>query len=261
MMVLLTGRKISSGFLRGKKLTFTLVAARGNQAFRIMAHILVIEDEVQTATEILGALKDSGCSAFHCANGMDGLRLGLQGGFDVITLDRMLPGLDGLELLARLRSQAVTTPVLMVSALGAIDDRVRGLRAGGDDYLIKPFALVELVARVEALARRTDPGKETGILAVGNLRVDLLNRKVWRGARLLELTPREFRLLEYFARNQGRLLTRSMLFEAVWDYKFDPGTNLIDVHIGRLRRKVDGESDLPLIVTVRGSGWMLDAAH
>jgi two-component system OmpR family response regulator len=148
----------------------------------------------------------------------------------------------------------------MVSALGDIDDRVRGLRAGGDDYLVKPFALIELVARVEALTRRPKTDGPETILSIGPLRMDLLNRRVTRGHRVIDVTQREFRLLEYFLRHAGQLLTRSMLYEAVWDYKFDPGTNLIDVHIGRLRRKVDGDGETATIVTVRGSGWLFDAS-
>jgi len=224
-----------------------------------MTRILVIEDEERTAREIVDALSEAGLSAERCGDGAEGLRLALEGAYDAITLDRLLPGLDGLEVLARLRSQGVATPVLMVSALGEIDDRVRGLRAGGDDYLVKPFALIELVARVEALTRRTKTETAETVLTAGPLRMDLLNRKVTRGERVIDVTQREFRLLEYFLRHAGQLLTRSMLYEAVWDYKFDPGTNLIDVHIGRLRRKVDADGEPATIVTVRGSGWMFDA--
>jgi two-component system OmpR family response regulator len=195
----------------------------------------------------------------HCADGAEGLQLAIDGGFDAITLDRLLPGLDGLEVLRQLRGRGSATPVLMVSALGEIDDRVRGLRAGGDDYLVKPFALVELVARIEALIRRPRGEPMETVLQIGPIRMDLLNRRVTRGERTIDVTQREFRLLEYFLRNAGQLLTRSMLYEAVWDYKFDPGTNLIDVHIGRLRRKIDVESEAPTIVTVRGSGWKFDA--
>ena len=224
-----------------------------------MTRILVIEDEDRTAQEIVGALNEAGLFTRHCDNGTDGLRLALEGGFDGITLDRLLPGCDGLEVLRELRARGDTTPVLMVSALGEIDDRVRGLRAGGDDYLVKPFALVELVARVEALVRRPRGEPTETMLAVGSIRMDLLNRRVMRNGRIIDVTQREFRLLEYFLRHAGQLLTRSMLYEAVWDYKFDPGTNLIDVHIGRLRRKVDGDGESPTIVTVRGSGWKFDA--
>jgi two-component system OmpR family response regulator len=228
---------------------------------RAMTRILVIEDEARTASEIVGALNEAGLFTRHSADGAEGLQLALEGGFDAITLDRLLPGLDGLDVLRELRGRGLSTPVLMVSALGEIDDRVRGLRAGGDDYLIKPFALVELVARVEALVRRPRGEPLETVLTAGPLRMDLLNRRVSRGGRSIDVTQREFRLLEYFLRNAGQLLTRSMLYEAVWDYKFDPGTNLIDVHIGRLRRKVDAEGETPTIVTVRGSGWKFDAAE
>lgn len=224
-----------------------------------MTRILVIEDEDRTASEIVAALNEAGMFASHSGNGSKGLELALEGDFDAITLDRLLPGLDGLDVLRKLRERGNSTPVLVVSALGEIDDRVRGLRAGGDDYLVKPFALVELVARVEALIRRPrSEGTET-ILQAGPIRMDLLNRRVTRDGRVIDVTQREFSLLEYFLRNAGQRLTRSMLYEAVWDYKFDPGTNLIDVHIGRLRRKVDAEGEAPTIVTVRGSGWKFDA--
>ncbi len=226
-----------------------------------MTRILVIEDEERTALEIVGALNEVGMFTRHSADGIEGLQLAMDGGFDAITLDRLLPGLDGLEVLRQLRARGSSTPVLMVSALGEIDDRVRGLRAGGDDYLVKPFALVELVARIEALIRRPRGESTETVLQTGPVRMDLLNRKVTRGERTIDVTQREFRLLEYFLRNAGQLLTRSMLYEAVWDYKFDPGTNLIDVHIGRLRRKIDCEGEAPTIVTVRGSGWKFDASE
>ena len=224
-----------------------------------MTRILVIEDEARTAKEIVDALNEAGLFTRHSDDGEEGLRLALEGGYDAITLDRLLPNLDGLSILQQLRARGDTTPVLMVSALGEIDDRVRGLRAGGDDYLVKPFALVELVARVEALIRRPRGEPTETVLQIGPVRMDLLNRRVTRDGRALDITQREFRLLEYFMRNAGQLLTRSMLYEAVWDYKFDPGTNLIDVHIGRLRRKVDAEGEAPTLVTVRGSGWKFDA--
>jgi two-component system OmpR family response regulator len=224
-----------------------------------MTRILVIEDEPRTAKEIVEALNEAGLLTLHAGDGAEGLKSALQGGYDAITLDRLLPGLDGLSLLRQLRMRGDRTPVLMVSALGEIDDRVRGLRAGGDDYLVKPFALVELVARIEALIRRPRGESQETVVSVGPVRMDLLNRRVTRDNRVLDVTQREFRLLEYFLRHAGQLLTRSMIYEAVWDYKFDPGTNLIDVHIGRLRRKVDVEGEAPTILTVRGSGWKFDA--
>ena len=227
-----------------------------------MTRILVIEDEERTANEIVEALSEAGLTPFLCRDGESGLAAALKGGFDVITLDRLLPGLDGLEVLSRLRTEGISTPVLVISALGEVDDRVRGLRAGGDDYLTKPFAFVELVARIEALSRRPPPEATGALLVAGPLRMDMLQRRVTRGDRVVDVTQREFRLLEYFVRHSGQLLTRSMLYEAVWDYKFDPGTNLIDVHIGRLRRKIDFEGEPPLLVTVRGGGgWMFDASQ
>jgi two-component system OmpR family response regulator len=225
-----------------------------------MSHILVIEDHQQTADEILDCLTAAGLTAVHCANGPSGLSLAQTDPFDAITLDRLLPGLDGLQILEQLRRAGITTPVLVVSALGEVDDRVRGLRAGGDDYLTKPFALVEMVARLEALTRRPTGEGKNAMLSIGPLRIGLLDRRVTRDGRVIDVTQREFRLLHYFARHAGQVLTRSMLYEAVWDYKFDPGTNLIDVHIGRLRRKVDGEGEKPLLSTVRGAGWMFDAS-
>ncbi|MEC4589798.1 response regulator transcription factor [Nitrospirillum amazonense] len=225
-----------------------------------MPRILVIEDEERTAREIIDALKAEGYAVDLRADGPTGLAAARGGHYDAITLDRLLPGLDGLTLLADLRREGVTTPVLVVSALDGVDDKVRGLRAGGDDYLTKPFALAELVARVMALARRRADKPAGTLLQAGPLVMDLMNRRATRGARDLDLTPREFRLLEYFVRNAEQTLTRSMLYQAVWEYSFDPGTNVIDVHIGRLRRKVDWDNEDPMIRTVRGGGWRLHAA-
>ncbi|MDE1147141.1 MAG: response regulator transcription factor [Azospirillaceae bacterium] len=224
-----------------------------------MPRILVIEDEQRTAQEIADALKAEGYTVDSRDDGPGGLEAARKTAYDAITLDRMLPGLDGLSLLAELRREGVTTPVLVVSALDGVDDKVRGLRAGGDDYLTKPFALAELVARVMALARRRGDKPAGTLLQVGPLSMDLMDRRVTRGARTLDLTPREFRLLEFFVRNAEQVLTRSMLYQAVWEYSFDPGTNVIDVHIGRLRRKVDLEMEDPMIRTVRGGGWRLHA--
>lgn len=232
-----------------------------------MARILLIEDDADTAREVAEALDAAGIAVDHHATGDDGLRAALAGDHDAVVLDRLLPGgLDGLTILERLRQAGRTVPVLVVSALAGVDDKVRGLRAGGDDYLTKPFALEELVARVEAQVRRRaaapvgSPLVGPLLLRVGPLELDLRSQRVTRAGRAVEVTRREFRLLEYFARNAGQLLTRSMLYEAVWDYKFDPGTNLIDVHIGRLRRKIDLDGEASLIVTVRGAGWMVHAA-
>ena len=192
------------------------------------------------------------------ADGREGLVRAASGDYDVITLDRMLPGLDGLAIVTTLRRIGVATPVLMLSALSDVDERVRGLRAGGDDYLTKPFASDEMAARVEVLLRRRQqPASNETVLRVGDLQLDLLARTAHRGGRSLSLLPTEFKLLEYLMRNAGQVLTRMMLFEEVWGYHFDPGTNLIDVHIGRLRRKLD-QADAPsLIRTVRGSGYVL----
>jgi two-component system, OmpR family, response regulator len=173
-------------------------------------------------------------------------------------VDRMLPGLDGLEIIATLRREQLHTPVLVLSALGSVDDRVRGLRAGGDDYLAKPFALVELVARLEALLRRPVEGRET-ILRAGPLELDLIERSARRGGRAIDLLPREFQLLEFMMRREGQVVTRAMLLEEVWNYRFVPQTNLVDVHMGRLRRKVDGPDEAPLIHSVRGAGFTLRA--
>ncbi|MBB6250791.1 two-component system OmpR family response regulator [Nitrospirillum iridis] len=219
----------------------------------------MIEDEQRTAREIVDALKAEGYGVDVCHDGPTGLAAARDGTYDAITLDRLLPGLDGLSLLADLRRGGVTTPVLVVSALDGVDDKVRGLRAGGDDYLTKPFALAELVARVMALARRRGDKPDGTLLQVGPLAMDLVGRRATRGTRVLDLTPREFRLLEYFVRNAEQALTRSMLYQAVWEYSFDPGTNVIDVHIGRLRRKVDLDAEDPMIRTVRGGGWRLHA--
>jgi two-component system OmpR family response regulator len=227
-----------------------------------LARILVIEDDDGTAEEVMTALGDRGYRPERASNGTDGLdraRAGAADGpRDLLVLDRMLPGLDGLAVLEALRAGNIMTPVLVLSALGAVNDRIRGLRAGGDDYLAKPFALGELVARLEALLRRPAAPRET-ILRVGTLELDLLARVARHGHRVLELLPREFQLLEYMMRREGQVLTRAMLLEHVWNYRFVPQTNLVDVHIGRLRRKLDGPDEAPMILSVRGVGFMLHA--
>ena len=223
-----------------------------------MAKVLVIEDDPETADEIVAELTRHGLAVDREVDGLAGLERATTGNYDVITLDRMLPELDGLTIVERLRRAQVRTPVLMLSALGEVEDRVRGLRAGGDDYLTKPFAFAELSARVDALLRRSPETRAT-VLRVGDLEVDLLAREARRGARLLDLQPRELRLLEQLVRHHGQVVTRAMLFEQVWHYHFDPRTNLIDVHIGRLRRKVDLPDEPPLIHTVRGVGFTLRA--
>jgi len=220
--------------------------------------ILLIEDDAETAAYITSGLREHGHVTDHAANGRDGLFLAAGEPYDLMIVDRMLPGLDGLEIIATLRREQLRTPVLVLSALGGVDDRVRGLRAGGDDYLAKPFALVELVARLEALLRRPAEGRET-ILRVGPLELDLIERSARRGTRAIDLLPREFQLLEFMMQRDGQVVTRAMLLEEVWNYRFVPQTNLVDVHMGRLRRKVDGPDEAPLIHSVRGAGFTLRA--
>lgn len=223
-----------------------------------MAKVLIIEDDDGTAEEIVTALDDRGYGLERAADGTEGLQKARSGGWDVLVVDRMLPGLDGLAVVETLRHEGIRTPVLVLSALNAVNDRVRGLRAGGDDYLAKPFALSELAARLEALLRRPADPRET-LLHVGGLELDLLARAAHRGRRVLDLLPREFQLLEYMMRREGQVLTRAMLLENVWNYRFVPQTNLVDVHIGRLRRKVDAPDEPPMILSVRGAGFMLRA--
>jgi two-component system, OmpR family, response regulator len=227
-----------------------------------MARILVIEDDRGTAAEIAAALGDHGHDVEVAYTGRDGLLQAVADKYDAIVLDRMLPGdLDGLGALATLRTVGVETPVLILSALSAVDERVRGLRAGGDDYLTKPFEFVELTARLDVLMRRRSvPGRET-MLHIGDLDLDLLTREVRRAGHAIELLPREYRLLEYLMRHPGRIITRTMLFEEVWGYRYDPQTNVIDVHIGRLRRKLEEGGRPQMIHTIRGSGYVLRAAE
>jgi two-component system OmpR family response regulator len=220
-----------------------------------LRRILVIEDDAETATQIVGFLTTRGYEADFAVNGTEGLRLGESAQYAVITIDRMLPGMDGLAIIRRLREAGVTTPALIISALGEVDDRVRGLRAGGDDYLVKPFAFAELLARLEALARRSATVVKETILRVGDLELDLVSRTANRGGRWIKLLPREFQVLEYLVRNAGHVVPRAMLLEKVWDWHFDPRTNIIDVYVGRVRRKVDSEQVYPLIHTLRGVGY------
>jgi len=223
-------------------------------------HILVIEDDQETADYLRKGLGESGHLADHAATGPDGLGMALAGRYDVLIVDRMLPGLDGLSVIRVLREEKVATPVLILSALGRVDDRVRGLRAGGDDYLVKPFAFSELLARLEALTRRAGTDAEEATqLRVGDLEMNLLRRTVSRAGRPIELQPREFRLLEHLMRREGQVVTRTMLLEGVWDYHFDPQTNVIDVHISRLRAKIDKGFETPLLHTIRGAGYCLRA--
>ena len=225
--------------------------------------ILLIEDDPETSRFIRKGLEEAGHVLDHAGDGREGLLLAFDAEHDAIVVDRMLPGLDGLSIVRSLRAAKRSTPVLVLSALGEVDDRVEGLRAGGDDYLVKPFALAELSARLEALARRRGAGDGAAApvtrLAVADLEMDLLARTVTRAGRALELKPREFRLLEYLMRHADQVVTRAMLLEAVWDYHFDPQTNVIDVHVSRLRRKVDRGFGPPLIHTVRGAGYVIRA--
>jgi two-component system OmpR family response regulator len=221
--------------------------------------ILVIEDDPDAARYLVKGLKESGHVVDHAANGKDGLFLAMSESHDVMVVDRMLPEVNGLAIIETIRTAGKKTPVLILSALGEVDERVQGLRAGGDDYLTKPFAFAELLARIDALGRRNTQAARQTRLAVGDLEMDLLARAVTRADRAIELQPREFRLLEYLMRHAGHVVTRTMLLENVWDYHFDPQTNVIDVHISRLRQKIDKGFDHPLLHTVRGAGYSLRA--
>lgn len=220
--------------------------------------ILIIEDDTEAAGYLVKAFKEAGHTADHAGDGLEGYALAQEGGYDVLIVDRMLPKMDGLSLIGGLREQNVETPVLILSALGQVDDRVKGLRAGGDDYLTKPYAFSELLARVEVLDRRkAGTVSDPTVLRVGGLELDRLAHKLTRDGKEIPLQPREFRLLEYLMKHAGQVVTRTMLLENVWDYHFDPQTNVIDVHISRLRAKIDKEFDTPLLQTIRGAGYMI----
>ena len=222
--------------------------------------ILVVEDDKDVAGFVVRGLKEAGHVVEHADNGRDGLFLAASETFDAIVLDRMLPGgIDGLRILETLRGQQNTVPVLFLSAMAEVDDRVRGLKAGGDDYVTKPFAFAELLARVEALTRRGKSDAPVTKLTVGDLELDLLSRQVRRAGQKIDLQPREFRLLEYLMRHAGQVVTRTMLLEGVWDYHFDPQTNVIDVHVSRLRQKIDKPFPAALLHTVRNAGYMVRA--
>jgi two-component system, OmpR family, response regulator len=223
--------------------------------------ILVVEDDPQTAGQLVESLTTNGYQVDLATTGNEALRRGRSADYAVMTIDRMLPDIDGIAVMRHLRNDGVVTPVLIISALGEIDDRVRGLRAGGDDYLVKPFAFAELLARVEALARRSATVVKETVLRVGDLEMDLVSRTVRRRGREIKLLQREFQLLEYLVRNEDRVVSRSMLLQHVWDIHFDPTTNIIDVYVGRVRRKVDGQQAYPLIHTVRGVGYCVRAPH
>ncbi len=219
--------------------------------------LLVIEDDGDAAAYLVKGLGEVGHSVDQAANGHDGLHLALTGEYDALIVDRMLPGLDGLSLIAAYRAAGRATPVLILSARGEVDDRVSGLRAGGDDYLTKPYAFAELLARLDALTRRAQPQTSSEVLQVADLKLDRLRHRVTRADRPIVLQPREFRLLDYLMRHAGQVVTRTMLLEQVWDYHFDPQTNVIDVHISRLRAKIDRDFDQPLLHTIRGAGYRL----
>lgn len=221
--------------------------------------ILIIEDDRQAAGYLAKGLKEQGYVVDLATDGKEGLHLAMTESYDVLVVDRMLPGLDGLSLIQTLRDNDKRTPVLILSALGEVDDRVKGLQAGGDDYLTKPYAFSELVARIEALLRRSGEPRIDSRLRVADMEMDLLARTVTRNGQRIDLQPREFRLLEYLMRHSDQVVTRTMLLEKVWDYHFDPQTNVIDVHISRLRQKIDKNFPAPLLHTVRGAGYCLRA--
>ena len=226
-----------------------------------MPRILAIEDDETTSREIVAELTSHGFEVDTASDGKDGLLKAVTGDYDAITLDRILPGLDGLSIVTVMRNTGVQTPVLMISALSDVDERIRGLRAGGDDYLTKPFASEEMTARLEVLLRRRREAPRETVLGADDLVMDLVARSVRRGGAELKLSPTEFRLLEFMMRNPDQILTRTMIFEAVWGYYFDPGTNIIDVHIGQLRKKVERSGSKVLIETVRGSGYRFRASQ
>jgi len=221
--------------------------------------ILLVEDNERVARFVTKGLREAGHTVEHAGNGRDGLFLAASEPYDVVVLDRMLPGnIDGLAIIEALRKAGNRTPILILSALDAVDERIKGLRSGGDDYLTKPFAFGELLARVDALGRRGAGGGDSErTLQVGDLRMDPLSRRVTRGNRAITLQPREFKLLEYLMRHANQVVTRTMLLEAVWEYNFDPQTNVVDVHISKLRQKIELDSERPLVRTVRNAGYML----
>ncbi len=221
--------------------------------------ILIVEDDAEAGAAMVRGLSEAGNEVMHAPDGAQGLKAAEAGNFDVLVVDRMMPNLDGLSMVEALRRHGDQTPVLFLSALGEIEDRVTGLKAGGDDYLVKPYAFAELIARVEALARRRETGAVATTLRVGDLEMDLISRTVRREGKEIDLQPREFQLLEFLMRHAGQSVTRTMLLEKVWEYHFDPQTNVIDVHISRLRSKIDKGFDRAMLQTVRGAGYRLEA--
>jgi len=237
----------------------TVLAAdeRHGDGAALPMRVLLIEDDEEAAQYLSKGLAESGHVVDHAPDGPRGLVLATGEPYDVLVVDRMLPGLDGLSVIEALRKNGIVVPVLVLSAKGAVEDRVAGLRAGGDDYLVKPFAFAELLARLDALVRRSRPQAVETTLRFADLEMDLLARTVTRGGREVELKPREFRILEYLLRHAGQVVTRTMLLENVWDYSFDPQTNVVDVHMSRLRQKIDAGATKPLLQTVRGAGYRL----
>ncbi len=220
-------------------------------------HILLIEDDKEAAAYLVKGLSESGHVVDHAADGEDGLHMALSVGFDILVVDRMLPKRDGLSIIRMLRAGGVSTPALILSALGEVDDKIEGLRAGGDDYLVKPYAFGELLARLDALTRRVANTVSSTLLAVGDLEYNLVTHKVYRAGKEIRLQPKELQLLEYLMRHSDQVVTRTMLLEQVWDFHFDPDTNVIDTQISRLRSKIDREFGLPLLHTIRGRGYRL----
>jgi two-component system, OmpR family, response regulator len=222
--------------------------------------VLLVEDNERVSRFVRKGLSEAGHTIDHADNGRDGMFLAAGESYDAIVMDRMLPGgIDGLGIIAALRKSGSRTPILILSALSDVDERIKGLKSGGDDYLVKPFAFAEMLARVDALARRSTAVMKDTVLRVGDLKIDLVSRAVTRKGRVVELLPREFQVLEYLVRNQGQVVPRAMLLQHVWDLHFDPTTNIIDVYVGRLRRKIDGQQAYPLIHTVRGVGYRVCA--
>lgn len=224
-------------------------------------HILIIEDNEEIASYIIKNLTEHDHEADHTMHGDEGFNLAVTGNYHVLVIDRMLPRMDGLELIKQLRKDGVQTPILILSSLGDLDNRVLGLNAGGDDYLAKPFAFSEFLARLEALNRRHQSEPQETVLVVGDLTMDLLAREVRRDGQLIELEPRAFSLLEYLMRHSNQVVTREMLLQNVWDYNFDPQTNVVDVHISRLRSKIDKDFEIQMLETIRGAGWILSDAN
>lgn len=221
--------------------------------------VLIIEDDIQTAQFIQKGLQESNYVVEHESDGQRGLERAMSNQYDALIIDRMLPSLNGLAIIEKLRGQGFNVPILILSALGDVDQRVEGLKAGGDDYLVKPYAFSELLARLQSIIRRNQPNQEVNFLHVGDLKIDLLKRKVTRAGQRVTLQPKEYILLECLMRNAGQVVTRTMLLDKVWDYNFDPQTNVVDVHISRLRSKIDRDFDVKLLKTVRGSGYILNA--